>query len=135
MAEKKDRIPNRQAYSRISFLYQASNYFATLPSVEQSGSAQNKHGFPLSSYLASQLMTIGRKGPLRIAPSIKRSICKRCKVVLRPGSTSAVSLENKSIDGNKPHADVLLVACLACGMQKRYPLRQKPDKIEGDKAI
>jgi ribonuclease P protein subunit RPR2 len=152
MAEAKDntkKIPNRQAYSRISFLYQASTYFATLPNVGESVISQKrqrkaqkksssktsseqgeKHGFPISSYLASQLMTIGRKGIIRIAPSIKRTICKRCKVVLREGSTSSVSLENKSLDGNKSHADVLFVTCLACGMEKRFPLAKQPDKVE-----
>jgi ribonuclease P protein subunit RPR2 len=151
MAETKDttkKIPNRQAYSRISFLYQASSYFATLPNAGESVTLQKgrrkaqkksshksseqaeKHGFPVSAYLGSHLMTIGRKGIIRIAPSVKRSICKRCKVLLREGSTSAVSLENKSLDGSKPHADMLLVACLGCGMEKRYPLGSKPEKIK-----
>jgi len=139
MAKTKDnqtqKVTNRQAYQRLSFLHQASTYFSSLLNAETSvksqkrhGKAANKvvtdekHGFPVSSYLGCHLTTIARKGNFRVDKSIKRSICKRCKVSLREGSTSAVSLENKSKDGAKLHADVLLVTCLACGMEKRYPL-------------
>jgi ribonuclease P protein subunit RPR2 len=170
MPKEKSAVPNRQTHTRISFLYQAANYFASLdtapssdtpneaiksyqegfmfpeahpthgkstdvaspsqkPSeiVSESAKADSatdevQHQSPVSAHLASQILSISRKGQVKISQSMKRSICKRCNVILHEGKTSAVSLENRSRGGRKPWADILLVTCLACGMEKRYPL-------------
>jgi ribonuclease P protein subunit RPR2 len=84
-----------------------------------------QHPFPMSALLTSQIQTISHKAQVKVSRTIKRSICKRCRVVLREGLTSATSLENHSRGGTKPWADVLLVTCLACGMEKRFPLGYK----------
>ena len=170
MPKGKSAVPNRQAHTRISFLYQAANYFASLDTGSSSNSlvdankppqepitsppvypihdgltnvasCRNKsseqasesptttfitndmrHRNPVSAHLASQILSISRKGQVKVSQTMKRTICKRCNVVLREGKTSTINLENHSRGGRKPWADVLLVTCLACGMEKRYPL-------------
>jgi len=59
---------------------------------------------------------------------VKALLCKRCDVLLVPGSTSSVTVENASRGGKKPWAEVEVVRCLACGAEKRFPVgatRQK----------
>ncbi|KAH0555684.1 hypothetical protein GP486_006371 [Trichoglossum hirsutum] len=77
---------------------------------------------PLSRHLLSNLRTVSLKGQIRLLPSIKRSICKRCASLLIPGSSSTFRVENKSRGGKKPWADVLVVRCNACGTEKRFPV-------------
>ncbi|KAI9768944.1 MAG: hypothetical protein M1840_004540 [Geoglossum simile] len=80
---------------------------------------------PLSRRLLSSLRAISRKGQIRLSPSIKRSICKRCETLLIPGSTSTHRVDNPSRGRKKPWADVLVVRCIACGTEKRFPVGAK----------
>ena len=80
---------------------------------------------PLSRRLLSNLRAISRKGQIRLSPGIKRSICKRCETLLIPGSTSTHRVDNQSRGGKKPWADVLVVRCIACGTEKRFPVGAK----------
>ncbi|KAH0543202.1 hypothetical protein FGG08_002463 [Glutinoglossum americanum] len=95
------------------------------------GSQHNKptswptHNLPLSRHLLSNLRTISHKGQIRLSPSIKRSICKRCESLLIPGCSSTHRVENQSRGGKKPWADVLVVRCSACGTEKRFPAGAK----------
>ena len=75
-----------------------------------------------SQRLLAHVRTILRKSQIRLAPHMKHSICKRCDALLLPGSTSTINVENKSKNGNKPWADVLVIVCNACGTAKRYPV-------------
>lgn len=59
---------------------------------------------------------------MRLDPSIKRTICKRCDSLLVPGVSSTNRIENPSKGGKKPWADVLVVECNACGAVKRFPV-------------
>lgn len=150
------RVPNRQSHARISFLYQAATYLTKIPqtadtktinqvteNVEQGHSLQKEppvdisidrninrtaSDFALSQYYSSQIGTIARKAQFKIAPSLKRSICKGCSVILVPGSTSTTTIENLSCNASKPWADVLLISCQLCGMEKRLPLQPKGDR-------
>ena len=76
----------------------------------------------LSRHLVTHLRSVSLKTQIRLAPDIKRSICKRCNALLIPGTTSAPRIENASRGGKKPWADVLVVECLACGTVKRFPV-------------
>lgn len=78
-----------------------------------------------SPQLLAHLRAVSRKSQIRLAPDLKRSICKRCDALLVPGSTSTNHLENKSRNGSKPWADVLVVTCIACQAAKRYPVGAK----------
>jgi ribonuclease P protein subunit RPR2 len=77
---------------------------------------------PLSRHLLSNLRTISHKGQIRLSPSIKRSICKKCASLLIPGSSSTHRVDNRSRGGKKPWADVLVIRCNACGTEKRFPV-------------
>ncbi len=58
-------------------------------------------------------MKISAKGRVRIPRSIKRRICKNCKIILVPGSTSVVRLRN---DGKRSW---IVERCLICGWIRR----------------
>ncbi|GFQ88403.1 uncharacterized protein TNCT_530521 [Trichonephila clavata] len=49
----------------------------------------------------------------KLGPYIKRQICKRCHLILRPGITSKVKLKSKSTK----HIEV---TCCFCGTKKRF---------------
>lgn len=42
--------------------------------------------------------------------------------MLIPGVSATYEVENKSKNGKKPWADVLIVGCKACGALKRFPV-------------
>jgi ribonuclease P protein subunit RPR2 len=135
-APKSKGIPNKHLHARSTFLYQAAT-FLTLQTATQDDitldDAQDKeshpHGAPktqrhspLALELGSDLQQVSRKGQLRLAVDLKRSMCKSCNTVLIPGRTVLQTIENPSKDGKKPWADVLVVACLVCGGKKRFPV-------------
>jgi ribonuclease P protein subunit RPR2 len=143
------KVPNRHAHARTSFLYQAAMYFTNLsdqndapkdlpdPSEitthsvnsDQEGSLSKLHHNALPAYFTSQLRSVSLKSQAKLSKSIKRSICKRCNVLLIPNNTSVARIENKSAEEKKPWADALLVTCLGCSMQKRFPIVSKLDWI------
>lgn len=76
-----------------------------------------------SRQLLAHLRAVSRRTQIRLTPDIKRSICKRCDALLVPGSTSTITVENRSRNRNKPWADVSVVTCIACGTAKRFPVQ------------
>jgi ribonuclease P protein subunit RPR2 len=80
---------------------------------------------PASRRLISDLRSVTLKGQMRISPTMKHSICKKCDTMLIDGSTCANEVENKSKDGKKPWADVLVRKCFTCGLEKRFPVATK----------
>jgi ribonuclease P protein subunit RPR2 len=136
-------VPNRQAHARTSFLHQAAMYLATLPDPKSLEKAPNKgkskgeqpsklHQNSLAAYLALNLKTVSLKSQAKLSRHVKRTICKRCNTPLVPEQTAISRIENPSRNGRKPWADCLVTTCLACGMQKRYPLSRKPDLVSGE---
>lgn len=79
----------------------------------------------VSRQLLTHLRVISLKSQIRLTPTIKHGICKRCDLLLVPGSTSTIYIENKSRRGRKSWADVLVVTCFACGTEKRLPVGAK----------
>lgn len=75
--------------------------------------------------LVSHLRAVSLKSQIRLSHEVKRSFCKRCNTILVPDSTSHSFTENKSRGGRKPWADVLVIECKACGMQKRFAVGAK----------
>jgi ribonuclease P protein subunit RPR2 len=159
--KKKQGAKNRTAQARISFLFQAAEYLSTqsesvepatqreqTPEADHSNepterdsanlksaneisgdlSVLRRHALP--AYLASHMFVVRQKGQAKIDKDLKRRICKRCKCFLIEGKTSSTVVENKSRK-SKPWADVTVVSCLACGMQKRYPvgIKKPPSKV------
>ncbi len=81
--------------------------------------------FALSRQLIKHLRGVSLKGQVRLSPTVKHAMCRRCDIILVPGSTSTSYMENKSRGGRKPWADVLVTTCTACGTSKRFPVGAK----------
>jgi len=83
--------------------------------------------------LSSHLMAVSQRSKVLVSEHVKRSICKCCNELLVPGRTATHHLENKSKEGKKPWADVLVVQCERCGFQKRYPVGQQRQAKKKDR--
>ncbi|KAK6537384.1 hypothetical protein TWF694_011571 [Orbilia ellipsospora] len=109
--------PQRPILSRLSFLHQASSILS-LPQHQSLG---------LSRYYTSHLLAVSKKSVQRLSPSVKHPICKRCSSTLTPGVSCTTRIENKSKNGRKPWADILVIQCNLCKASKRFPLHQRGD--------
>lgn len=148
-------VPNRQLYSRVSFLYQAAAYLAApqqqqqdqagqggqdtspgrqphLASKQDAGSLSQASDNGLLDGMACRLLTdlrsVSLKRQMRLNPNIKRAVCKYCDSLLIEGQSCSSTIENPSKGGKKPWADVLVVRCSTCRGERRYPVsacRQK----------
>jgi len=76
----------------------------------------------LPHHLISNLRQVAQKSTIRLHSSVKRTLCRVCNAVLVEGQTCQKSMENTSRGGRKPHADVLVLKCIACGAKKRFPV-------------
>ena len=135
-APKSKGMPNKHLHARSTFLYQAATYLTLQTATQDEFAidvAQDKESpphdapatqrhLPLALELGSDLQQVSRKGQLRLAVDLKRSMCKSCNTVLIPGRTVSQTIENPSKGGRKPWADVLVVTCLICGGKKRFPV-------------
>ncbi|KAJ5965056.1 uncharacterized protein N7479_004932 [Penicillium vulpinum] len=79
----------------------------------------------LSRVCVSHLRAVAMKTQIRLPVTLKRSVCKRCDTILAPGVTCLHEIRNESHGGKKPWADVLVVRCLSCGTEKRFPQTEK----------
>ncbi|KAJ6124452.1 hypothetical protein N7471_011769 [Penicillium samsonianum] len=82
----------------------------------------------LSRVCVSHLRAVAMKTQIRLPVTLKRSVCKRCDTILTPGVTCSHETRNASRGGKKPWADVLVVRCLSCGTEKRFPQTEKRGK-------
>ena len=98
------------------------------------GSAPRIQDIGLSRQLFAHLRAVSLKSQIRISSKIKHSICKRCDQLLVPGSSATTYVENKSRNGKKPWADVLVITCMACGTSKRFPVGAKRQLRRGKRA-
>lgn len=73
----------------------------------------------------SQMRGVSLKSQLRLPQDIKRSVCKRCDILLVPGVNCTEETENLSRGKKKPWADVRVVRCTSCGTTKRFPQTSK----------
>jgi ribonuclease P protein subunit RPR2 len=112
--------PNAQLFARLSHLHRASSALAT-PDAGATAET-NAVSSKLSRFYLSHLRSIAKKNVLRLDPSVKRTICKRCESLLIPGVSCRERIENQSKGGKKRWADVLVVECNACGTVKRFPV-------------
>lgn len=155
-------VPHKALHSRISFLYQAAAYLATqerpltlttstedeaeLRQGHQKAGNDNtfQHATPiesqptssqiLSRQMLSDLRSVSHKMLIRLSPAMKHTICKRCDTLLVDGSTCITEVENKSKNGKKPWADVLVRKCTTCGCERRFPVNvdrqpRRPDRV------
>lgn len=155
---KKDKkanasIPQKSVHLRLAYLHEATTY---LRNASQSSTPQAKQTQESAMaeedlvfrdyaeaaqirYLMSQMKGVSRKAVIRVQREVKRSVCKGCDEMLSNGSTSLETTENKSKDGAKSWADVLVVKCLNCGTSKRSPvgahLLKQREGVSGREAI
>ncbi|XP_033631272.1 ribonuclease P protein subunit p21-like [Asterias rubens] len=95
--------PNQDSLQRINFLYQAAHCMLL----------QNPENTSLARFYITTMKNVAKKSVLRIHPGIKRTICKRCDLLLIPGLTSKVRSRGK----RQKH---LVVTCIECGGVKRF---------------
>jgi len=79
----------------------------------------------LTRRLLGHLRAVSLKGQIRLSPAMKHSICKRCDLLLVPGSSATLYIENRSRGGKRSWADVLVMTCTACGTARRFPVEAK----------
>ncbi|KAM6396219.1 ribonuclease P protein subunit p21 [Rhynochetos jubatus] len=106
-------VRDREALQRLSFLYQAAHW--VLP-----------HSPALARFYCSTQRGAARRLVLRLAPSVKRTVCRRCCSLLLPGAGGCLRLRG----GGQPR---LVLRCRSCGRPRRYlwggeprPRRQAP---------
>jgi ribonuclease P protein subunit RPR2 len=121
------RPPNMHLFARLSHLYQASTALSIKTTTDEPANYQSCFS-NLSRFYISHLRSIAKKSVLRLDPSVKRTICKKCDSLLIPGVSCLHRIENTSKGGKKKWADVLVVECTACKTVKRFPMGKKEPK-------
>ncbi|KAF3400222.1 hypothetical protein F1880_008089 [Penicillium rolfsii] len=82
----------------------------------------------LSRVYTSHMRGVSLKTQTRLSVPVKRSFCKRCDTSLFPGVSCTQEIRNESRGRKKPWADVLVIRCLVCGTEKRFPQTEKRSK-------
>lgn len=112
--KKNPSVPKKDEYTRITYLYQAANLIIKSPHLQT-----------LSRGYSKNATVIAKKSVLKLTPNFKRTMCKKCNILLIPGKTLSVRMENMSRD-KLPHNDILVHQCV-CGTKKRYPVGRNRD--------
>ncbi|XP_023304248.2 ribonuclease P protein subunit rpr2 [Lucilia cuprina] len=117
----KYNFQGKECFSRMNFLYQASLLMA----------GKNN---ALSSYYGELCKNVGKKAVLRIDPTVKRDLCKRCSLAQKPGITSDLNIKSlrkrrkwKSRNSQDvEHLDQdcqMQMACKLCGYQRNFNVK------------
>lgn len=73
----------------------------------------------------SHMRGVSLKTQTRLPVPVKRSYCKKCDTLQDPGISCERETQNASRGCRKPWADILVVRCLVCGTEKRFPQTDK----------
>ncbi|CAH1794214.1 unnamed protein product [Owenia fusiformis] len=109
IVERKERMmtkPSKIPWARINYLYQAAHEVVRT----------HPNNTELVRQYITNMISIARKHVFRIEPSIKRTICKKCFMLLIPGVTATVRTRSK----REKH---MVLTCLECKSVKRFLLR------------
>lgn len=99
---------NKDHYARTSFLFQAAHLHL-------------KNGNPiLARSMARNMDIVAKRTVLKLLPYVKRSMCKKCHMLLVPGLSMSVHIENL-LKNQLEKADVMVVECNQCSTTKRFP--------------
>ncbi|KAM9263903.1 ribonuclease P protein subunit p21 [Morus bassanus] len=93
-------VRDREALQRLSFLFQAAHW--VLP-----------HSPALARFYCSTQRAAARRLVLRLAPSVKRAVCRRCCSLLVPGAGGGLRLRGQG----QPR---IVLRCQSCGRSRRY---------------
>jgi len=77
-----------------------------------------KKNYERARRYAELIIRIAEKGKVKVPKSIKRSICKNCKIILIPGITARVRIRSEGSKGSR-----VTVTCILCGWMKRYYIK------------
>lgn len=128
------RVGNRDIIQRLNFLYQASvllNGMTAGPSSQvpfstcETNVTQNPpkkrpkrvvSTADLSRSYVDTMKVVGQKTNVKIDPTVKRAICKGCRIVLIPGASSTVRVKN-----SKSHGHLVIHTCNSCKTSRRIP--------------
>ena len=132
-AIKKQSDPSREIHHAVATLEAASDENLSTSSTETERRISNFgcddericKDFAHSRHFVTHLRAVSSRGPIRLSPAVKHTMCKHCDILLITGSTSTSYIENKSRGGRKAWADVLVTTCTACGTSKRLPVGAK----------
>ncbi|KZV67191.1 Rpr2-domain-containing protein [Peniophora sp. CONT] len=142
-------VANRDMLQRLNFLYQASAFLQTaafssaqLPTGSKQGDVSQAGTSALGSSKQAQdtrkrkrllntsdisrsyvhdMRQVAQKTTIRMDPSVKRSVCRRCDAILIPGVTSRTR-----IGPSGPHGHGLFTSCLSCKVIRRIPAPPTP---------
>lgn len=145
-------VPNKHLHARVAYLQHAaillarqccasdgrnppndSNLHQQAPPDQASADMASAGSSGLPQYLASHLRQVALKAQIRLDSEVKRGICKTCNAVLIDGETCLTSTENLSRGARKPHADMLVLECMACGTKKRFPTAAARQRKKGER--
>lgn len=99
---------SKDPYLRTSYLLQVAGFYAS-------------HKNPVMARLMSRNVDLVLKRTvLKLLPHLKRVMCKNCSIILIPGLTMTMEVENTLKHSEK--ADVLVHTCLSCKTRKRFPI-------------
>ncbi|EXF81977.1 RNAse P Rpr2/Rpp21/SNM1 subunit domain-containing protein [Colletotrichum fioriniae PJ7] len=142
---KSESLPNRHAYTRVSYLHQAASYLATVqisdadsPSNSLSRSQEDAQlarieelrstNEKVARRFISDIRAVSLKAQIRPSPSVKQMMCKFCDSLLVEGQSCTTTVENLSKGGKKPWADVMVTKCNTCDNVKRFPVNAPRQK-------
>ncbi|XP_066030999.1 ribonuclease P protein subunit p21 [Chamaea fasciata] len=99
-------VRDREALQRLNYLFQAAHWVLPLSPA-------------LARFYGSAQRATARRLVLRMAPSVKRRLCRRCCSVLGPGNGAGLRLRGRG----QPR---LILRCLFCGRGRRYLCPPEP---------
>ncbi|POW06107.1 hypothetical protein PSTT_09241, partial [Puccinia striiformis] len=100
-----------------------------------SNQPRSRHPIPhlpvlgLSRVLSKSMKVIAKKSVLRMDPSVKRSICRSCHLLLIPGTTSTTKILRSS-----SHRHKVKTRCLSCSHERQIPHPPKPKQDPTDRS-
>ncbi|KAH8828386.1 RNAse P Rpr2/Rpp21/SNM1 subunit domain-containing protein [Flagelloscypha sp. PMI_526] len=125
---------NKDIIQRLNFLYQSSVYLSSLNCGSSSTSKRPKAGKkgarkftardPSRSYIDT-MKVVGRKTTVKIDPSVKRTLCQGCNLVLVPGTTAFFRAKRVP-----SHGHVLAYTCQECLTTRRIPAPPVPTQTD-----
>ncbi|KAL4239758.1 Ribonuclease P protein subunit p21 [Mactra antiquata] len=96
-------LPFEDVHNRCNFLYQAA----------KESLKRHKTDLSLCRFYINTMTVIARRQGIRLHPDIKRTICKRCCLLLLPGISAICRVKKK-------HQKLVIFTCLGCGTMKRF---------------
>ncbi|XP_055323747.1 uncharacterized protein LOC129578740 [Sitodiplosis mosellana] len=109
MGDKSKKLcQGKDTFERMNFLYQAASQI--IPKSKA-----------LSCYYGAQCKLISKKSLQRMEPEMKRTICKQCGLMLRPGVSAELSIQ----DEHRDDVNSCLIKCNKCNATKRYVVNPK----------